>query len=171
MAKGRALGKGLGALIAPPPEAAAPIGSRTEITSLPIDRITPGNFQPRRDMEEEALESLAESIRIHGVVQPLIVRPAEQDTYQIVAGERRWRAARAAGLTEVPVRVMEGEEREFREIALVENIQREDLSSRNSLCHYRADPRTFPYPGSGGRANRLEPDRSNEQTQASPAAR
>lgn len=128
MAKGRALGKGLGALIAPPPEAAAPIGSRTEITSLPIDRITPGNFQPRRDMEEEALESLAESIRIHGVVQPLIVRPAEQDTYQIVAGERRWRAARAAGLTEVPVRVMEGEEREFREIALVENIQREDLS-------------------------------------------
>lgn len=129
MAKGRALGKGLGALIAPPAEDVSTAKSTpAEITSLPIERITPNPSQPRRDMDEGALDSLTESIRIHGVVQPLIVRMLDEDAYQIVAGERRWRAAMAAGLTEVPVRVIQGEERDFREIALVENIQREDLS-------------------------------------------
>jgi ParB family chromosome partitioning protein len=80
-------------------------------------------------MDEGALDSLADSIRTHGVVQPLIVRPLEEEgAFEIVAGERRWRAAQTAGLTDVPVRVLEGTERELREVSLVENIQREDLS-------------------------------------------
>ncbi len=130
MAKARALGKGLGALFTPPAESPLqPGGGQGEITSLPVDRIRPNPAQPRRDMDEAALDSLAESIRNHGVVQPLIVRPLQEEgTYEIVAGERRWRAARSAGLTQVPVRVMEGSDRELREISLVENIQREDLS-------------------------------------------
>ena len=130
MAKARALGKGLGALFTPPAEAPLPHGgAQPEITSLPVDSIRPNPAQPRRDMDEAALDSLAESIRNHGVVQPLIVRPLEEDgSYEIVAGERRWRAARSAGLTRVPVRVMEGSDRDLREISLVENIQREDLS-------------------------------------------
>lgn len=130
MAKARALGKGLGALFTPSAETPITLGGgQGEITSLPVDSIRPNPAQPRRDMDETALDSLAESIRNHGVVQPLIVRPLEEDgTYEIVAGERRWRAARTAGLNRVPVRVMEGSDRELREISLVENIQREDLS-------------------------------------------
>ena len=129
MAKGRALGKGLGALITPLEDDGPGIkGAPSEITALPMERIAPNPSQPRRDMDEASLDSLAESIRVHGVVQPLIVRQLGDNDYQIVAGERRWRAARAVGLTEVPVRVIQGEERDFREIALVENIQREDLS-------------------------------------------
>ena len=129
MAKGRALGKGLGALITPPSdEVVREVAGEAEITSLPVEKIVLNPAQPRQDMDESALDSLADSIRAHGVLQPLIVREAENDNFQIVAGERRWRAAKAAGLNEVPVRVIEGTERDFREIALVENIQREDLS-------------------------------------------
>lgn len=130
MAKTRALGKGLGALFTPSGDAPATKSAPQEITSLPVASIRPNPAQPRREMDEGALDSLADSIRTHGVVQPLIVRPLEEEgAFEIVAGERRWRAAQTAGLTDVPVRVLEGTERELREVSLVENIQREDLSS------------------------------------------
>lgn len=129
MAK-RVLGKGLGALLSVSPEYERTGKEKTEeIYSLPIERIKPNLSQPRREMDERALDSLAESIRNHGIVQPLVVRHLEEDeNYEIVAGERRWRAALMAGLGEVPVRVIHGTEKEMREISLVENIQREDLS-------------------------------------------
>ena len=130
MAKTRALGKGLGALLSMPRESTDGEKKGPEyIHSLPVRKLRPNPSQPRREIDEVALESLTESVRIHGVVQPLVVRMLEgTEDYEIVAGERRWRAASAAGLEEVPVRVIQGTERELREISLVENIQREDLS-------------------------------------------
>jgi len=130
VAKTRALGKGLGALLSIPRDSSAHENKGPEyIHSLPVRKLRPNPSQPRRDMDEGALDSLTESVRIHGVVQPLVVRLLEgTEDYEIVAGERRWRAAAAAGLDEVPVRVIQGTERELREISLVENIQREDLS-------------------------------------------
>lgn len=128
MAKTRALGKGLGALLPGAGDIAPLAREPKEPTSLPLEALKANPGQPRADMDEMALDSLAESVKNYGVVQPLIVRPLEEGMYEIVAGERRWRAARLAGLTEVPVRVIEGSEQELREISLVENIQREDLS-------------------------------------------
>lgn len=125
MVKGRGLGKGLASLL----PAAQGIGEgEGEITMLAIDRILPNPFQPRKEINENTLAELADSIRMHGVIQPLIVRRNEDGDYWIVAGERRWMGARIAGLTEVPVRVVEGADMEMREISLIENIQREDLS-------------------------------------------
>ncbi len=127
MAKGRALGKGLGALL--PSAQMSVVGEETaEITMLPIDRILQNPFQPRKEINENTLAELAESIRAHGIIQPLIVRKNEDGDYWIVAGERRWKAARTVGLLEVPVRVIEGTDIEMREVSLIENIQREDLS-------------------------------------------
>lgn len=99
-----------------------------EITMLSMERILPNPFQPRREINEDTLAELADSIRSHGIIQPLIVRRNEDGDFWIVAGERRWRAAKAVGLTEAPVRVIDGNEMEIREITLIENIQREDLS-------------------------------------------
>lgn len=125
MVKGRGLGKGLASLL----PAAQGIGEgEGEITMLAIDRILPNPFQPRKEINENTLTELADSIRVHGVIQPLIVRRNEDGDYWIVAGERRWMGAGIAGLTEVPVRVVEGADMEMREISLIENIQREDLS-------------------------------------------
>jgi ParB family chromosome partitioning protein len=105
------------------------VGEETaEITMLPIDRILQNPFQPRKEINENTLAELAESIRAHGIIQPLIVRKNEDGDYWIVAGERRWKAARTVGLLEVPVRVIEGTDIEMREVSLIENIQREDLS-------------------------------------------
>jgi len=127
LAKGRALGKGLGALL--PSAQMSVVGEETaEITMLPIDRILQNPFQPRKEINENTLAELAESIRAHGIIQPLIVRKNEDGDYWIVAGERRWKAARTVGLLEVPVRVIEGTDIEMREVSLIENIQREDLS-------------------------------------------
>jgi len=95
---------------------------------LSMDRILANPFQPRKEINENTLVELADSIRAHGVIQPLIVRRNEDGDYWIVAGERRWRAAKIVGLSEVPVRVIDGNEMEMREITLIENIQREDLS-------------------------------------------
>ena len=127
MAKNRALGKGLSALIS---GASGGESSRRhgDAAFLPLERIVPNPAQPRKEMNPAALESLTASVRIHGIVQPLVVRERGDGFFELVAGERRWRAAGAAGLNEVPVRVMRGTDREMREIALVENIQREDLS-------------------------------------------
>ncbi len=117
----RGLGKGLEALI---PGAGA-FGART-IQEIDIDSIKVNPFQPRTQIDEEGLEDLANSIRVHGVLQPLLVRKMEEG-FELIAGERRWRAAKRAGLSTVPVIVEEVEEESKLEIALVENLQREDL--------------------------------------------
>lgn len=123
MAKKSALGKGLGALM---------LENTTEdmvaTNTLPISEITPNKNQPRKTFDEAALDELAESIKQHGVLQPLLVRPLPNGGYQLVAGERRWRASRRAGLREVPVVVKELTDTETMEIAIIENLQREDLN-------------------------------------------
>jgi ParB family chromosome partitioning protein len=119
----RALGKGLAALLAPRP---APQISQAP-SSLPIDEIAPNPDQPRTVFQSDRLDELASSIRENGIIQPLIVRRHGQE-YQIVAGERRWRAAKLAGLTDVPVVVQDVADPRMLELALIENIQREDLN-------------------------------------------
>ena len=108
-----------------------------EIRTLPIARLEPRKDQPRRDFDPETLEALAESIREYGLLQPITVRELDRGYYQIVAGERRWRAARQAGLREVPVRVIEADDRRATELALVENLQREDLNPMEEASGYR----------------------------------
>ncbi|MGI9387199.1 MAG: ParB/RepB/Spo0J family partition protein, partial [Methyloligellaceae bacterium] len=125
------LGRGLASLIGDGPQkAGTAFPADGQQKTVPIDQIKPSSLNPRRDFPEKELEELASSIREKGLVQPLIVRPgkAGQDAYQIVAGERRWRAAQRARLHEVPVTVKDLTDMEALEIALVENIHREDLS-------------------------------------------
>ena len=105
--------------------------------TLPISRVEPRKDQPRRDFDPESIQELAESIREYGLLQPITVRPLEKGYYQIVAGERRWRAARAAGLTEVPVQILEADDRLATELALVENLQREDLNPMEEAAGYK----------------------------------
>lgn len=107
-------------------------------TTLRIGLIEPKSGQPRKTFEAQPLEQLASSIATHGILQPILVRELPNGKYQIVAGERRWRAAKLAGLVEVPVIVIEGDEREAAEIALVENIQREDLNPVEEAMAYRS---------------------------------
>ena len=118
----KALGTGLSALF----------GSETledeTVTTLPLSKIEPRTQQPREVFEEDALQTLAESIARYGVIQPITVRPLSSGFYQIIAGERRWRASRLAGLMEVPVRILQVDDRTTAELALVENLQREDLN-------------------------------------------
>lgn len=126
------LGKGLEAIF---------IENDTEnknTTYLQISEIEPNRNQPRREFDEEALAELAESIAQHGVLQPILVRPVGTEFYQIVAGERRWRASRMAGLREVPVVIRELTDNEVMEIALIENLQREDLSPVEEAKGYKA---------------------------------
>lgn len=106
--------------------------------TLKISEIEPNRGQPRTDFDEEALAELADSIAQHGVLQPLLVRPVSGDSYQIVAGERRWRASRMAGLTEVPVIIKELTDSEVMEIALIENLQRENLSPIEEAFGYKS---------------------------------
>lgn len=105
---------------------------------LKISEIEPNRDQPRTDFDEEALAELADSIAQHGVLQPLLVRPISGDCYQIVAGERRWRASRMAGLTEVPAIIRELTDSEVMEIALIENLQREDLTPIEEALGYKS---------------------------------
>lgn len=107
------------------------------VNKLRIMEIEPNHNQPRRDFDEKALSELAESIEQHGVLQPLVVRPLASGSYQLVAGERRWRAARIAGLTEVPVVIKELTDEEVIEIAMIENLQREDLNPLEEALGYR----------------------------------
>ncbi len=111
---------------------------KNQKTTLRIGLIEPKSGQPRKTFEQQPLEELAASISTHGILQPILVRELPNGKYQIVAGERRWRAAKLAGLVEVPVIVIEGDEREAAEIALVENIQREDLNPVEEAMAYRA---------------------------------
>jgi len=126
MAKPKGLGRGLDALLGDE-NAAVPAGGEN-LRNLGIDEVRPGKYQPRSQMGEEALRELADSIRTQGVMQPILVRPVEAGRYEIVAGERRWRAARMAGLATVPALVKEIADQHALAAALVENIQREDLS-------------------------------------------
>ncbi|MCC6177479.1 MAG: ParB/RepB/Spo0J family partition protein [Chloroflexi bacterium] len=126
----RGLGRGLGALI---PQG----GARTDLPEVDIDRIVPNPFQPRLVVDEAALEELADSIREHGVLQPLIVTKTDDERYALIAGERRWRAARAAGLLSVPIVVKEATPRQRLELALVENLQRQDLGPLETAQAYR----------------------------------
>lgn len=103
-----------------------------------LSDIEPNRNQPRRDFDEEALSELADSISRHGLIQPIVVRPLTNGTYSIVAGERRWRACRMAGLSSVPVIIRELDDKEYMEIALIENLQREDLNAVEEALGYRA---------------------------------
>ena len=105
---------------------------------LNINDIEPNRNQPRKDFDEEALNSLAESISNHGLIQPIVVRPTIAGTYTIVAGERRWRACRMAGVTEVPVIIKDADDRTLMELALIENLQREDLNVVEEALGYKA---------------------------------
>jgi len=119
----KALGRGLGALLSS--DRTVDLGA--ESTEVELESIVPGSMQPRTHFDEASLESLADSIRTHGIVQPLVVR-RRSGGYELIAGERRWRAARLAGLSHVPVVVKEVPDESLLEIALIENIQREDLN-------------------------------------------
>ncbi|MBQ8683779.1 MAG: ParB/RepB/Spo0J family partition protein [Clostridia bacterium] len=105
--------------------------------TLPLEEIVPNRDQPRKQFDEEALADLAASIAQHGVLQPLLVRPMPDGSYQLVAGERRWRASRMAGLTEVPVIIREMTEQQAAELALIENLQREDLNPMEEALGYQ----------------------------------
>ncbi|MEE0896553.1 MAG: ParB/RepB/Spo0J family partition protein [Acutalibacteraceae bacterium] len=109
-----------------------------KIVTLNINEIEPNRNQPRKDFDEEALNSLAESISQHGLIQPIVVRPTIGGGYTIIAGERRWRACRMAGLTEIPVVIKDTDEQNLMEMALVENLQREDLNPVEEALGYKS---------------------------------
>ena len=134
MARRSGLGKGLGALI--PPEAVAQ-GDGTAFREVPVSSVTPNPYQPRRHFDEEALASLSASIRELGVLQPLLVRMLETGEYQLIAGERRWRAAKRAGLPTVPVIVKDIDDLGSLEQAVVENLHRRDLNPLEEAAAYQ----------------------------------
>lgn len=107
------------------------------VVTLRLTEIEPNRNQPRTNFDEDALAELAESIEKHGLIQPIVVRPTSSGVYQIVAGERRWRACRMAGLSEVPVVIKELDDQNYYEIALIENLQREDLNAVEEAQGYR----------------------------------
>lgn len=134
MAK-KGLGKGLEALIP-----SGPFGQKKSgefVNLIPLDDILPNAHQPRKKFDEDKIRELAQSISEHGVVQPIVVRPVQEGKYEIVVGERRWRAARLAGLTEIPVIIKEFDKKLSTEVALIENIQREDLNSMEEAEAYQ----------------------------------
>ena len=135
--KRRHLGRGLSALLGDETPPAADQEAEKFVRSLPLTQLRPGPFQPRRRFDEPELESLANSIKEKGVLQPILVRRLADQEYEIVAGERRWRAAQRAGIHEIPVVVRELSDRDVLEIALVENIQRADLSPIEEAFGYR----------------------------------
>ncbi len=132
--KRKGLGKGLDALLglgedSVGTENTAELNSNKGLKDLPIEWLARGRYQPRQDMNREALEELADSIREQGIMQPILARQLEQDNYEIVAGERRWRAAQLAGLNTVPVLIRDLSDQDALAIALIENIQRENLNA------------------------------------------
>lgn len=132
MAKKSGLGKGLDALFVDNSS-----GQSSGTVTLRISEIEPNKNQPRKDFDDTALAQLADSIALHGVIQPLLVRPMTNGSYQLVAGERRWRASKMAGLSEVPVVIQEMTDSEMMELALIENLQREDLNPIEEALGYR----------------------------------
>ena len=125
MVKLKGLGRGLDALLANDEDAGNQPGS---LTTLAVEKLQPGKYQPRTHMDQASLESLADSIRSQGIMQPIVVRLVDEGKYEIIAGERRWRASQLAGLTEVPVIIKEIPDEAALAMALIENIQRENLN-------------------------------------------
>ena len=135
MANSKGLGRGLGALLGEFPEETR---EKSPYQLLPIYKIEPNPDQPRQDFDEEALQDLSESIALHGVIQPLTVRETGSGYYQIIAGERRWRAARMAGLNDIPAVIIEADNRKAAELALIENLQRQDLNPVEEALGYQS---------------------------------
>ena len=129
MAQRKALGRGLSALLGTPtPDAPTPDLEQEKLREIDIDRIVPNTQQPRKYFNDEGLNELADSIRVHGVIQPIIVQPLPDNFYELIAGERRWRAAQRVGMLRLPAIVREQDGDSSLEIALIENLQREDLN-------------------------------------------
>ena len=135
MATQKGLGRGLGALLGDFEET---VSENSPYQLLPIHRVEPKADQPRQDFDEEELQALSDSIAVHGVIQPLTVRELNSGYYQIIAGERRWRAARMAGLTEIPAVIIEADDRKAMELALIENLQRQDLNPMEEALGYQS---------------------------------
>lgn len=121
--KNMGLGRGLEQLLGVPE-----IENNAPVSTLPVTKVQPGLNQPRKNFDPEAISDLADSLRIHGMIQPLTVRLLDSGYYQIIAGERRWRAAKEAGMSEIPVLIIEADDRKVMELGLIENLQREDLN-------------------------------------------
>ena len=135
MASNKGLGKGLGALFGDFQEETQEKGP---YKLLPLHKVEPNRSQPRQDFDEEELAALSESIATHGVIQPLTVRELDNGYFQIIAGERRWRAARMAGLSEIPAVIIEADDRKAMELALIENLQRQDLNPVEEALGYQS---------------------------------
>ena len=135
MASPKGLGRGLGALLGDFEEVSS---EKSPYQLLPIYKVEPNPDQPRQDFDEEELQALSESIAIHGVIQPLTVRELPSGYYQIIAGERRWRAARMADLREVPAVIIEADDKKAMELALIENLQRQDLNPMEEALGYQS---------------------------------
>ena len=136
MAKGTrdsGLGRGLSALLGE----AALEPEQQGVTQLPIEKVQPNAAQPRKFFAPESISDLADSIRIHGILQPISVRLLASGYYQIISGERRWRAAREAGVSEVPVLIVEADDKKAMELGLIENLQREDLNPMEEALGYQ----------------------------------
>ena len=134
MASQKGLGKGLGALLGDFTE--EPL-EKSAYQLLPIYKVEPNPDQPRHDFDEEELQALADSITVHGIIQPLTVRKLQSGYYQIIAGERRWRAARMANLSDVPAVIIEADDKKAMELALIENLQRQDLNPLEEALGYQ----------------------------------
>ncbi len=137
--RSKGLGRGLGALLGDDAVNTTATGS----LSVPISQVENCSSQPRKHFDEAALQDLADSIREHGIIQPLTVRKLASGYYQIIAGERRWRAARLAELSEVPVIVMEADDRKAAELAMIENLQREDLNPMEEATGFQSLVETY----------------------------
>lgn len=135
MAIQKGLGRGMGALF---DDFEAVSTGSSPYQLLPIHKVEPNPDQPRRDFDPEELQNLADSIAVHGVVQPLTVRELPSGYFQIIAGERRWRAARLANLTEIPAVIMEADDKKTMELALIENLQRQDLNAVEEALGYKS---------------------------------
>ena len=135
MASAKGLGKGLGALLG---DFAEETVEKSPYQHLPLHKVEPNPHQPRHDFDEEELQALADSITEHGILQPLTVRELASGYYQIIAGERRWRAARLAGLQEVPAVIIEADDKKAMELALIENLQRQDLNPVEEALGYQS---------------------------------
>ena len=135
MARQKGLGRGLGALIG---DDSVEVRGNSPYQLLPIHKVEPNRNQPRQDFDEEELQNLSDSLATHGMLQPLTVRELPSGYYQIIAGERRWRAARMAGFTEVPAVVIEADDKKTTELALIENLQRQDLNAVEEALGYQS---------------------------------